>query len=115
MRRIAVACICSVAVACAPEKPELLRTGRWIDLTHDFSAKTIYWPTAKPFALEVVILEVVLIEVLLVIQVLVLLVIIVEGKPVVLELVLVVIEFPTQFQGFHRRLPGQHDVLRHQM
>jgi kynurenine formamidase len=54
MRRIAVACICSVAVACAPEKPELLRTGRWIDLTHDFSAKTIYWPTAKPFALEVV-------------------------------------------------------------
>ena len=28
--------------------------GDWIDLTHDFSAQTIYWPTAKPFELEVV-------------------------------------------------------------
>ena len=28
--------------------------GRWIDLSHDFSSETIYWPTAKPFALEVV-------------------------------------------------------------
>ncbi len=24
----------------------------WIDLTHAFSAQTIYWPTAQPFALE---------------------------------------------------------------
>ena len=54
MRRIAVVGICSVAIACAPENPDLLRTGRWVDLTHDFSAETIYWPTAKPFALEVV-------------------------------------------------------------
>jgi len=54
MRRIAVVGICSVAMACAPDNPDLLRTGRWIDLTHDFSAETIYWPTAKPFALEVV-------------------------------------------------------------
>lgn len=28
--------------------------GSWVDLTHDFSARTIYWPTAKPFELEVV-------------------------------------------------------------
>jgi kynurenine formamidase len=28
--------------------------GSWIDLSHDFSAQTIYWPTAKPFRLEVV-------------------------------------------------------------
>lgn len=28
--------------------------GSWVDLTHDFSAQTIYWPTAKPFELEVV-------------------------------------------------------------
>ena len=34
--------------------PDPLRTGTWIDLSHDFSAETIYWPTAKPFALEVV-------------------------------------------------------------
>lgn len=27
--------------------------GRWIDLTHDFSAETIYWPTAERFVLEV--------------------------------------------------------------
>lgn len=30
------------------------RGGSWIDLSHDFSAQTIYWPTAKPFKLEVV-------------------------------------------------------------
>lgn len=27
---------------------------QWIDLTHSFSSQTIYWPTAKPFTLEVV-------------------------------------------------------------
>ena len=27
--------------------------GHWIDLTHDFSTNTLYWPTAKPFTLEV--------------------------------------------------------------
>ena len=26
--------------------------GKWIDLTHDFAAETIYWPTAQPFKLE---------------------------------------------------------------
>src|SRR5215467_5847136 len=26
--------------------------GKWIDLTHDFSAETLYWPTAQNFALE---------------------------------------------------------------
>jgi len=26
--------------------------GRWIDLTHDFSAETLYWPTAAKFKLE---------------------------------------------------------------
>ncbi len=54
MTRMAVLGICWVAIACAPENSDLLRTGRWVDLTHDFSAETIYWPTAKPFALEVV-------------------------------------------------------------
>ena len=54
MRRTAVVGICGVALACGRENPDLLRTGRWIDLTHDFSAETIYWPTAKPFTLEVV-------------------------------------------------------------
>jgi kynurenine formamidase len=27
--------------------------GKWIDLTHDFSTNTLYWPTAQKFALEV--------------------------------------------------------------
>ena len=26
-----------------------LSNGRWIDLTHEFSEQTIYWPTAEPF------------------------------------------------------------------
>jgi kynurenine formamidase len=26
--------------------------GKWIDLTHEFSTNTLYWPTAKPFTLE---------------------------------------------------------------
>ncbi len=28
--------------------------GEWIDLTHDFSSETIYWPTAEPFKSETV-------------------------------------------------------------
>jgi kynurenine formamidase len=28
--------------------------GTWVDLSHDFSDQTIYWPTAKPFTLQVV-------------------------------------------------------------
>src|ERR1043165_4273442 len=26
--------------------------GKWIDLTHEFSAETLYWPTAEQFTLE---------------------------------------------------------------
>lgn len=28
--------------------------GRWIDLSHDFSSETVYWPTATPFAMDTV-------------------------------------------------------------
>ena len=52
--RIIPIAIGSVVLACAPGTSDLLRTGSWIDLTHEFSAETIYWPTAKPFTLEVV-------------------------------------------------------------
>lgn len=31
-----------------------LPQGKWIDLTHDFSEETIYWPTAEGFKLETV-------------------------------------------------------------
>ncbi|MEW6155962.1 MAG: cyclase family protein [Verrucomicrobiota bacterium] len=39
--------------AIAAEPPPLFSTGQWIDLTHEFSTETIYWPTASGFALEV--------------------------------------------------------------
>ncbi|MCK5391454.1 MAG: cyclase family protein [Deltaproteobacteria bacterium] len=29
-----------------------LAQGKWIDLTHDFSSETVYWPTAEGFKLE---------------------------------------------------------------
>ncbi len=32
----------------------LLSSGHWVDLSHDFAADTIYWPTAEPFKLETV-------------------------------------------------------------
>ena len=39
-------------VDCASANPPFTE-GKWIDLTHDFSTNTLYWPTAKPFTLEV--------------------------------------------------------------
>jgi kynurenine formamidase len=36
----------------APTDP--LRSGTWVDLSHDFSEETVYWPTARPFSLQVV-------------------------------------------------------------
>jgi kynurenine formamidase len=33
---------------------ELPAKGSWVDLSHDFAADTIYWPTAEPFKLETV-------------------------------------------------------------
>jgi len=35
-------------------KPAPFPSGRWIDLSHDFSSETIYWPTAEPFKLDTV-------------------------------------------------------------
>ncbi len=37
--------------ACAHAPP---RGGQWLDLTHDFSDKTLYWPTSDPFRLTTV-------------------------------------------------------------
>jgi kynurenine formamidase len=36
-----------------PAESSPFGNGRWIDLTHDFSAETLYWPTATSFVLEV--------------------------------------------------------------
>jgi kynurenine formamidase len=54
MSRALMIVVLAGAVACGPREAGLLTTGSWIDLTHDFSAETIYWPTAKTFSLEVV-------------------------------------------------------------
>src|SRR4030095_15267681 len=45
---VALGCITNLAAA---ERP--FTGGRWIDLTHDFSTNTLYWPTAQKFMLEV--------------------------------------------------------------
>lgn len=29
-------------------------SGQWVDLSHDFSSETIYWPTSEPFKLDTV-------------------------------------------------------------
>ena len=55
MARSHVVLILAAALACSRSPAvDLPRAGHWIDLSHDFSAQTIYWPTAKPFELEVV-------------------------------------------------------------
>ena len=40
--------------ACQPSVADRLARGTWVDLTYPFDSTTIYWPTAKPFRLEVV-------------------------------------------------------------
>ena len=55
MARTLAILILAGAVACSRSgELDVLREGHWVDLSHDFSAQTIYWPTAKPFKLEVV-------------------------------------------------------------
>lgn len=50
--------LCAVllcALACRPAPlPDRLATGTWVDLTYPFDSSTIYWPTARPFRLEVI-------------------------------------------------------------
>jgi len=46
-----------VALCClipSGARPAGFPAGEWIDLSYDYSAETIYWPTAEPFALETV-------------------------------------------------------------
>jgi kynurenine formamidase len=43
-----------VSRARAQDIPEPLPAGEVVDLTHPFDASTLYWPTAEPFALEIV-------------------------------------------------------------
>jgi kynurenine formamidase len=43
-----------VLTASACSKTDSFPSGQWIDLTHDFSSETIYWPTSQPFRLDTV-------------------------------------------------------------
>ena len=50
-----IAVLAIAATACQrPALLDQLQRATWVDLTYDFSSETIYWPTAKPFQLEVV-------------------------------------------------------------
>jgi kynurenine formamidase len=44
----------ALLIGCGRTAPPSLAGLEWLDLTHDFSSEAIYWPTAKPFELEVV-------------------------------------------------------------
>jgi kynurenine formamidase len=43
-----------VLIGCGRTPTPSLADFEWVDLTHDFASDAIYWPTAKPFELEVV-------------------------------------------------------------
>jgi len=37
-----------LCISCSPDKQDIFE-GQWIDLSHDFSEETVYWPTANTF------------------------------------------------------------------
>lgn len=49
MKNILTGFICGFALSACSADPEPLSEGRWIDLTHDLSEDSIFWPTADPF------------------------------------------------------------------
>jgi kynurenine formamidase len=51
---LALACRAPEQPSQPPSGPDLLSSGSWVDLSHDFSSETIYWPTARRFTLDVV-------------------------------------------------------------
>jgi kynurenine formamidase len=51
---LALACRTEARPPHAPAAADAPGSGTWVDLTHDFSSETIYWPTATPFTLDVV-------------------------------------------------------------
>ncbi|MBA2458137.1 MAG: cyclase family protein [Gemmatimonadales bacterium] len=55
MRRPSLFLFALTLLGCRAESPVGgFPAGTWIDLSHDFSSETIYWPTARPFSLDVV-------------------------------------------------------------
>jgi kynurenine formamidase len=54
MKRLPLFLVALGVAACRPSLSELLGRATWVDLTYPFDSTTIYWPTARPFRLEVV-------------------------------------------------------------
>lgn len=54
MRHRALFALLLCGVACRQPSADRLARGTWVDLTYPFDSTTVYWPTAKPFRLEVV-------------------------------------------------------------
>src|SRR2546430_1401060 len=54
MKRSALLLVSLLAACARPSLTDRLSRAAWIDLTYPFDSTTIYWPTAKPFRLEVV-------------------------------------------------------------
>ncbi len=54
MKRVSLLLLVTVAACARPSLSDQLARATWVDLTYDFDSTTIYWPTAKPFRLEVV-------------------------------------------------------------
>ncbi len=48
MKRLRIVFLSLFVIACSPNQHDSL-SGEWVDLSHDFSAETIYWPTAEGF------------------------------------------------------------------
>ena len=54
MNRLCVLLVLAVGACARPSLTHELARASWVDLTYAFDSTTIYWPTAKPFRLEVV-------------------------------------------------------------
>ena len=54
MNRLSVLSVLVVGACARPSLTDQLARASWVDLTYAFDSTTIYWPTAKPFRLEVV-------------------------------------------------------------
>jgi kynurenine formamidase len=53
LRLLTAAVLLSLGYSAKPEALEM-PAGKWVDLSHDFSSETIYWPTGEGFKLETI-------------------------------------------------------------
>src|SRR3989449_9155832 len=54
MKRLPLLVTVTLAACTRSSLTDQLARASWVDLTYAFDSTTIYWPTAKPFRLEVV-------------------------------------------------------------